>query len=133
MSNDIPPIPPAPDNSTPPQPYQQPAPTPSYQQPGYNAPQPGYNAQPYAPAAPTNTLAIVSLILSIVGVGIGGIITGHIARKQIAQTGEGGSGLALAGLIIGYVTVGIGVIVVIFYVIAIIIAIAAGTAASSSY
>ena len=31
-----------------------------------------------------------------------GIIFGHIARSQIRRTGERGSGLALAGLIVGY-------------------------------
>jgi hypothetical protein len=34
------------------------------------------------------------------------IVTGHIARGQIRRTGEAGGGLALAGLIIGYVYVG---------------------------
>ena len=34
---------------------------------------------------------------------IAAIITGHIARRQIKQTREGGSGIALAGLIAGYV------------------------------
>ena len=57
-----------------------------------------------APAGPkTNTLSIVALILSVVGVSIGAVIVGHIALGQIKRTGEAGHGLALAGTIIGYV------------------------------
>lgn len=65
----------------------------------------------YTPNAPTNTWAIVSLVSSIMGWalfpvvgGLVGVITGHMARREIrdslgAQTGDG---LAIAGLIIGY-------------------------------
>jgi hypothetical protein len=62
-----------------------------------------YAQQPYAVGPKTNTLAIVSLVLSIIGVSIGGVITGHIALKQIKERGEAGHGLALAGAIIGWV------------------------------
>ena len=64
----------------------------------------GYEVQ-YGPGAAgrTNVLAIVSLVTSVVGLGIVGIVTGHIARGQIRRSGEAGDGLALAGLIIGYV------------------------------
>ena len=62
-----------------------------------------YAQQPYAVGPKTNTLAIVSLVLSIIGISIGGVIAGHIALKQIKERGEAGHGLALAGLIIGYV------------------------------
>jgi hypothetical protein len=68
-----------------------------------------------APAQRTNTLAIVALILGIV-VPIGGIICGPIALGQIKRTGEGGRGLAMAGLIIGIVLVLVGVIITIAYV-----------------
>ena len=64
-------------------------------------------AGPSAP--PMNTLAILALVLSFV-VSIGGIICGHLALNQIKQTGESGRELALAGLIIGYVMTGIGVL-----------------------
>ena len=62
----------------------------------------------------TNQLAIVSLVTALVApfghlVGIGGItlivislVTGHMARAQIKQTGEDGGTLALVGLIISY-------------------------------
>ena len=39
--------------------------------------------------------------------GIVAVITGHIARSQIKRTGEAGSSLALAGLIAGYVAIGL--------------------------
>ena len=32
-----------------------------------------------------------------------GIMIGHISLKQIKQTGEGGRGMALTGLIMGYI------------------------------
>lgn len=93
----------APQYAQPQQPYAAP------QQP-YAAPQPAY-----APAPPTNTLAIIALIGSFF-ISLVGVICGHIALKQIARTGEGGRGLALAGLIIGYVGIAIWVFVIIFYV-----------------
>ena len=87
------------------------------------APEPTPYAAPVgAPAGgKTNTLAIVSLVLSIIGVHLGGIITGHIALGQIKRTGETGRGLALAGTIIGYVGILfsiIGGIIAIIYFIA---------------
>ncbi|MCD2190701.1 DUF4190 domain-containing protein [Actinomycetospora sp. SF1] len=57
---------------------------------------------------------------------IGGVICGHIARKQIRERGESGDGLALAGLIIGYIFVAFIVIGVVFIVIGITAAISAG-------
>ncbi len=80
---------------------------PTNTEPPANAAQPAYVAQPTYAAAPagakTNTLAIISLVMSIIGLGIIGIITGHISLGQIKKTHESGHGLALAGLIIGYI------------------------------
>ena len=63
----------------------------------------------YAPAPPTNQLAVISLVLGIVGLvvvpviaSIPAIITGHMARRQIRERGEGGDGMAVAGLVTGY-------------------------------
>lgn len=66
-------------------------------------------------SAPTNTLAIITLILSLLLpfiplAQIGGIITGHISLKQLKTSGESGHGLAKAGLIISYILVGLTVI-----------------------
>jgi peptidyl-prolyl cis-trans isomerase B (cyclophilin B) len=70
--------------------------------------------QPYSGYAPaqsnkTNGLAIASLITSFF-ISIVGIILGHIALSQIKRTGENGRGLAIAGLVIGYVSLAIGII-----------------------
>ncbi|WP_309712266.1 DUF4190 domain-containing protein [Pseudolysinimonas sp.] len=108
MTDPQPPVPPVPtpDAATPPTaPPAQPT-YPAYGQPAA----PGY----YAP--PTNTLAIIALILGFV-VPLGGIICGHIALGQIKRTGEGGRGLALAGLILGYVFTAI----IVLYIIGVII------------
>jgi hypothetical protein len=74
--------------------------------------QPAYYAQPgyVVAAAPTNGLAIASMIISILGFGPIGAIMGHIARRQIRERGEQGDGFALAGIIVGWVTTGIWVL-----------------------
>jgi hypothetical protein len=68
---------------------------------------PGYV---YQPLPPNNALAIVALVCSIGGLtvmpilaGIAGIIMGHIAKKQIRETGERGDGMATAALWVGYI------------------------------
>jgi hypothetical protein len=62
----------------------------------------------YPPARPTNGLALAALICGVAQFVVGvtfipAIICGHLARRQIRQTGEAGDGMALAGLILGYV------------------------------
>jgi hypothetical protein len=82
----------------------------------------------YAAARPTNTLAVVSFCLGIAGyvvlpfiAGIAAVVTGHMARGQIKQTGEGGGGFAIAGLILGYVNVALSVLALVVIVIAVVI------------
>jgi hypothetical protein len=88
--------------------YTQPAyPQAGYQQPGYGGyPPPGGYQSGYPiyvqPPQSTNTLAVVALVLAFV-FAPAAIVCGHIARKQIRTSGESGDGLALAGLICGYV------------------------------
>jgi hypothetical protein len=70
-----------------------------------------------AQAPGTHTLAIVSLVLSILGLvgalplvgSIGGIISGHIARQEIREKPHqyGGDGIARAGVILGWIGVGL--------------------------
>jgi hypothetical protein len=111
MTDPQPPVPPVPSPGAatpPPPPAAAPPAQPTY--PAYGQPAAGY----YAP--PTNTLAILALVLAFV-VAPGGIICGHIALSQIKRTGEGGRGLALAGLIIGYVFTGFFVLYIIFFVV----------------
>lgn len=89
-------------------------PPPAYGRPPVDA-YPGHQQlPPYGYAAPrsTNAAAIVALILGLV-TGIGGIIAGHIALSQIKRTGEGGRGMALAGLIIGYIFTGLWVLYIV--------------------
>jgi peptidyl-prolyl cis-trans isomerase B (cyclophilin B) len=38
------------------------------------------------------------------------VITGHVAISQIKQTGEGGKGMATAGLIMSYIGLGLTLI-----------------------
>jgi len=66
-------------------------------------PTPGYAAVPAAPK--TNVLAIVSLVIAILQFNIIAIILGAIALNQIKKTGENGRGLAIAGIIIGALSV----------------------------
>jgi hypothetical protein len=109
MTDPQPPVPPVPTpgDATPPPPVVPPtAPPAQPTYPAYGQPTPGY----YAP--PTNTLAIIALILGFV-FAPAGIVCGHIALGQIKRTGEGGRGLALAGLILGYVFTAIFVLYII--------------------
>ena len=58
-----------------------------------------------------NTLAVVSLATAVSGFGaVAAIITGHISLAQLKKTHESGRGLALTGLILGYVGIGLWVI-----------------------
>jgi hypothetical protein len=72
------------------------------------SPQPGQQQFYYPPARSTNGLALAALICGIAQFAVGvtfipAIICGHLARRQIRRTGEAGDGMALAGLILGYV------------------------------
>jgi hypothetical protein len=64
--------------------------------------------QPARPVAPTNGLAIGSMVCGFAGIvtfgfaAIPAVILGHIARSQIKQTGEPGDGMAVTGLVLGY-------------------------------
>jgi hypothetical protein len=79
--------------------------------------QPPQAYQPYPLARPTNGLAIAALVCGIAAFATGitcipAIICGHMARGQIRRTGEQGDGLAVAGLILGYVSVALFVVAV---------------------
>jgi hypothetical protein len=83
------------------QPYQQPAPLPGQPVP----PPPG--GQP-----PTNGLAIAALVCSLAGIitlisAPVGAVLGHLATRQIAQTGEGGASLAKAAIWVGWIITGL--------------------------
>ncbi len=96
-----------------------------YGQPAYGQP-PGYPPPSGAPAGygqpqKNAPLAIVSLVLGIVGVpcctlfvfGIAAVVTGFLARRQIdaSQGALKGGGMAMAGLVLGAVTIVLAIVV----------------------
>jgi hypothetical protein len=116
----------------PPQPYQQPPP---YQQPQpyqaappYQAPPP-YGHYPYPVARVTEPLAVAAMIVSFVAlaglclyglggvIGIAGAVLGHNARRRIRQTGAAGDGIALTGIIVSWITVGIAVVALVAFIV----------------
>lgn len=108
----------------------------SYASTGYGTPQ-SYGQPGYVQTPPQNTLALLSLIMSLVGLAtsgltaIVGIILGHIAKSQIKRTGETGDNLATWGLIVGYVIVGLAVLFWVAYFVFIFLIIGAGVMSSS--
>ena len=114
----------------------------SYSQPGAYSQPMTYGAQPVFVRPAPNKMAVWSMWMGIVGIGGGfvcgllsmipfigvifsviamflwiapvlAVIFGHIGLGQIKRTGEEGRGQAIAGLIIGYVTVALGLIMAI--------------------
>jgi Domain of unknown function (DUF4190)/DUF1707 SHOCT-like domain len=89
---------------------------------------PGSPPQVWQPAVPpgtgtTNGMAVAALVCGIVQfcgfwlVGtIPAIILGHLARRQIRQTGEQGAGMATAGIILGWVGVGLTILFVTLFI-----------------
>ncbi|HEX8995541.1 MAG TPA: DUF4190 domain-containing protein [Ktedonobacterales bacterium] len=111
------------------QPYEPYQPQPSYpapeQQPyaAYAPPQQPYPmgyAPPMGPG-PTSGMAIASLVCSLLGIGLVGVILGHLALNEIKRTNgyTQGRGLAIAGLIIGYLQIAAGVVIVAIVIISI--------------
>ena len=110
------------------------SPPPGHQQyyPPYQPPQ-AY--QPYPLVRPTNALAIAALVCGIAAFATGitcipAIICGHMARGQIRRTGEQGDGLAVAGLILGYVSIVLFIVAVVAIVL---VASKAGGAVSQAH
>jgi hypothetical protein len=102
-------------------------PPPGYPPAGYGPP--GYAPQGYPPAAwgrPTNTVAILALVMAFV-FAPAGVVLGIIARKQIRRTGEDGAGLALAGIIVG------GIATALFVLMFVALIVAFSAASSYSY
>jgi hypothetical protein len=83
---------------------------------------PATSAAPIAPAAPTNQLALWSMITGIASLtigwviwvpfGIAAVILGHLGLVQVKKTGEQGRTYAITGLVTGYISIGIGIIIV---------------------
>jgi Domain of unknown function (DUF4190)/Domain of unknown function (DUF1707) len=86
---------------------------------------PSFGVMPYqggyypVVANPTSGLAIGALICGIAEIftlgfaAIPAVILGHLARQNIKKTGENGDGMAIAGLILGYLGIGIWTLIII--------------------
>lgn len=107
MNDSLPP--PMPTSAPPPAPFTAPAP-------------PLYQA---AASKPTSTAAIVSLIAGLLSwillpliAAIVAIVAGHMARSEIRQSNGSldGDGLAIAGLILGYIQIALLVLLIIVLV-----------------
>jgi|GEM_PF-4898972 len=100
--------------------------------------QPSYSAPAVVPAATatrpavaatgdpsaalrTNSVAVLALIFGILGSGLLPVILGHVALGQIDRSGERGRGMAITGLVFGYLVLGSGFVVLgVFAVIALV-------------
>ncbi|HEX9352680.1 MAG TPA: DUF1707 and DUF4190 domain-containing protein [Streptosporangiaceae bacterium] len=82
---------------------------------------PGGGMALFAAPAPvrTNSLAVAALACGVTEfftaglTAIPAVVLGHMARSQIRRTGENGSGLALAGLILGWLAIVLFVLIVV--------------------
>jgi hypothetical protein len=86
---------------------------------------PHLGVMPYQPGyypalnTPTSGLAIGALVCGILEIftlgfaAIPAVILGHLARTQIRRTGERGDGMAIAGLVLGYLGIGIWTLIII--------------------
>jgi hypothetical protein len=92
---------------------------PAYGQPApYGQPQPYGQPGPYGQApypypgqsAGTNGMAIASMVLGILWLywigSILALIFGYVARKQIRERHQGGDGMAIAGIVLGWIGIG---------------------------
>ncbi len=89
-------------------------------------------AYPRAEAAlrtPWNGLAIASLVLSVIALGLLGVILGHIALHQIKRTGEQGWILAVIGVVLGY----LGIVAAIVFGIVSIVLLSSGIPVWTNY
>lgn len=123
------PTPPAPAGPDVNAPYEQPGAPAAYGQPGAPAaPQYGY-----APTPPKNDLAVWSLVSGILSfmicpllLGIAAVITGTMSRKAADEGLANNRGMGTAGLILGWVNIGLVVIGIVFFIIALAIGLFAG-------
>lgn len=114
-SSDLPPAysPTGPDGGDPP------APAADYPYPDHAPPYPPLPPFPYPYGGPqpyvaprTNTLAILSLISAFVCMPLG-VVFGHVSLSQIKRTGEQGRGMAIAGLVVGYLLTAAAVVMLV--------------------
>jgi hypothetical protein len=95
------------------------------------APQPVAYQHPqgYANTRPQNGLAIASMILGIISIpamcgyfvgglfpGVLAIVFGHVARAQIRRDQSTGDGMAVAGLVMGYISTIVGLVAIVILI-----------------
>jgi len=87
----------------------------------------GYPPPGAGPSLPRNDLAVWSLVLGLLGVlgcvfftGIPAVIVGANARKAVAAGQANNDGMATAGIVLGWVATGLGVLVVALFLIALV-------------
>jgi hypothetical protein len=93
-------------------------------------PQPQQGFAPMSSGVPDNQLALISLIAGIASyvlpipilAGAAAVICGHMARSQIRASGgtQGGDGMAIAGLVLGYlhfaiICITLGIVAMMFF------------------
>jgi hypothetical protein len=84
---------------------------PAYGQSQYGQPYPGPYAQSYPPTRPVSGLAVAALVCGIVGFFTAGIasipavICGHMAWRETSSGTHSGHGMAIAGLVLGYLQI----------------------------
>ena len=124
----------APPPAAPPPPQPPPQPQAGFATAGYppsgypqgTYPQGGYpqgGGYPPGPYYPRNDLAVWSLVLGLLGVlgcvfftGVPAVIVGGNARKAAAAGQANNEGMATAGVVLGWVATGLGVLVVVMFV-----------------
>ena len=80
--------------------------------------------QPVVVSVPTNGYAVASLVLGIAGLGflfvgpILALVFGYMGRNEIDRSGgvQGGRGLAVAGIVLGWVGIGLSILFLVFFI-----------------
>lgn len=76
-----------------------------------SAPPPVPSQQQSAPSSEKwNVLSIIAFVISLLGFNIIAVILGYIALNQVNKSGERGKGFANAAMIIGLVSIILGII-----------------------
>ena len=92
---------------------QQPPPPPGYGQQPYGQQPPGYGqpfgTSPYPQQSGTSALAIGALISAFLCSPLG-ILLGFMAKNQIKKTGQSGDGIATAAIVVGIVSILLGIV-----------------------
>ena len=82
------------------------------------------NYGPPMVAPRTNGMAIAALVCGVGGffvfpASFAAVVLGHVARREILRTGEAGSGMATAGLVLGYIGTVIGILLILSFIVAV--------------